>query len=303
MELPITEGSHRAPFFFGKLIKTTIQDVPMTTMRIRVMAATFLVSVLLSAETTAPSYAADAAGTPAPAAVVYLEPGAVDLTRLLGPPPLPGSAAQMRDLAALHLAQDSRNAEDVVRVQADARVNIAAFASVLGQSFKEENLPLLTQFFRNVSRATGPFISVSKDCWSRPRPFATDPTIVPPPGLKESAGMRADSAIPKIINPRCTPGTEPSQYSYAYPSGHATFGAMTAIQLADMVPELRQAIFERGWEFGYSRVLAGVHYPGDVEAGRIQATVLVAMMQQNRNYQRDFAAARQELRQQLGYPK
>ena len=78
---------------------------------------------------------------------------------------------------------------------------------------------------------------------------------------------------------------------------------MTAILLADMVPELRQPIFERGWEYGYSRVLAGVHYPTDVEAARIQATVMVALMQKNPNYQRDFAAARQELRQMLGYPK
>jgi len=274
----------------------------MMTMRIRLMAATLQVSALLCAAATAPSYAADAAGT-AVAAVVYLEPGAVDLTRLLGPPPLPGSAAQVRDQTALHVAQDSRSAEDVVRVQTDARVGIAAFAGVMGPGFKEENLPLLTQFFRSVSRSTNSFIGASKDCWSRPRPFATDPTIVPPPGLKESAGMRPDSAIPKVANPRCTPGTQPSQYSYAYPSGHATYGAMTAIQLADMVPELRQAIFERGWDYGYSRVLGGVHYPGDVEAGRIQATVLVALMQQNPNYQRDFAAARQELRQQLGYPK
>ena len=275
----------------------------MTTRRLHLLAVNLLVAALLCAGATAPAYAAEATGTQAPAAAVYLEPGAVDLTRLLGPPPVPGSAALARDLAALHAAQDSRSAEDIVRVQTDARVNISAFAGVLGANFTEEKLPLMTQFFRNVSRSTGSYTGSSKDCWSRPRPFATDPTIVPPPGLKESAGMRADSAIPKVSNPRCTPGTEPSQYSYAYPSGHATYGAMTAILLADMVPELRQPIFERGWEYGYSRVLAGVHYPTDVEAARIQATVMVALMQKNPNYQRDFAEARQELRQVLGYPK
>ena len=136
----------------------------MTTRRLHLLAVNLLVATLLCAGATVPAYAAEATGTQTPAAAVYLEPGAVDLTRLLGPPPVPGSAALARDLAALHAAQDSRSAEDIVRVQTDARVNISAFAGVLGQSFTEDKLPLMTQFFRNVSRSTGSYTGSSKDC-------------------------------------------------------------------------------------------------------------------------------------------
>jgi hypothetical protein len=52
-------------------------------------------------------------------------------------------------------------------------------------------------------------------------------------------------------------------------SGHATFAYVTAILFADMVPEKALAIFDRAAIIAHSRVVAGVHYPTDVEAGRI----------------------------------
>jgi acid phosphatase (class A) len=67
-----------------------------------------------------------------------------------------------------------------------------------------------------------------------------------------------------------------------------------------MVPEKRAELFARGWEFGQNRVVGGVHYPTDVEAGRIDATVLVYAMMQNPQYKSDFAAAKTELRTALG---
>jgi acid phosphatase (class A) len=63
-----------------------------------------------------------------------------------------------------------------------------------------------------------------------------------------------------------------------------------------MVPERRDALFALGWEYGDARVISGVHYPSDVEAGRILGTMLVGVMQEDRRFRADFAAARRELR-------
>jgi acid phosphatase (class A) len=41
-----------------------------------------------------------------------------------------------------------------------------------------------------------------------------------------------------------------------------------------MVPEKVAAIFDRAGVFAYNRVIAGVHYPSDVEAGRISGAVI-----------------------------
>jgi acid phosphatase (class A) len=48
-----------------------------------------------------------------------------------------------------------------------------------------------------------------------------------------------------------------------------------------------------------SRVVGGVHYPSDVEAGRIDATTIASIMMQNRDFQSDLAAARAELREAM----
>ena len=75
---------------------------------------------------------------------------------------------------------------------------------------------------------------------------------------------------------------------------------MTAILLANMVPEKRSELFARGWDYGQSRVVGGVHFPTDVESGRIEATAMVALMMQNADFRTDFAVAKAELRKALG---
>jgi acid phosphatase (class A) len=97
----------------------------------------------------------------------------------------------------------------------------------------------------------------------------------------------------------CRPVETPA-FSYSYPSGNANFGTTTAILLAAMVPEKRAEIFARGWEYGENRLVAGVHFPSDIESGRISATAMVAVMMQNPAFKSDFAAAKGELRTALG---
>src|SRR5262249_23244172 len=145
-------------------------------------------------------------------------------------------------------------------------------------------------------------VAVMKDCWERPRPFVASNDVHPPgtmqmetltlPGGKNTAPHDAESP--------CRPLESGPAYSYSYPSGHSTFGAMTAILLANMVPEKRNQIFTRGWEYGRNRVVGGVHYPSDVEAGRIEATVMVSAMMQNPAFKSDFAVVKAELRHVLG---
>ena len=55
----------------------------------------------------------------------------------------------------------------------------------------------------------------------------------------------------------------------SYPSGHAMDSYLTAILLAQMVPEKRSALFERAASNAQSRVIAGVHYPSDLEGGKL----------------------------------
>ena len=66
------------------------------------------------------------------------------------------------------------------------------------------------------------------------------------------------------------------------------------------MPEKRSELFSRGWEFGENRLNLGIHFPSDIEAGRIAATAVIAVMMQNPAFKADLAAAKAEVRAALG---
>jgi acid phosphatase (class A) len=86
----------------------------------------------------------------------------------------------------------------------------------------------------------------------------------------------------------------------SYPSGSATFGYVAAILLADMVPEKAAAIFAHAEALGRNRVIAGVHYPTDIEAGRISGSVIDNVLLHDRAFMADFDKARAEVRRAIG---
>lgn len=232
----------------------------------------------------------------------------IDVTHLLSPPPAAGDAFA-RDLEQVRAAQRARSPEQSAVAEASTAVDLFQFASVLGSGFTAGHLPVTTAFFARSYRSVLPFLQVTKDCWSRPRPFQVDPSLDPLPRSFASTKLRSAPApvtarvpmAPPANSPCTAPATE-SAFSPSYPSGHAMVGAMYAILLSEMVPEHRSGLFERGWEYGEARILSGVHFPADVEAGRILATVVVGLLEQDARFRADHAEAGRELRAVLGYP-
>jgi acid phosphatase (class A) len=233
----------------------------------------------------------------------YLTPAIVDMTRLLAPPPNDPDALE-RDLDAVRAAQSARMSEALERAAADNAVSIFVFAGVLGEDFAAGKLPITTAFFDKVYRDFIAFLQLTKDCWLRPRPFLIDAAIVPPEALLAGTAARPGSTPPPPpvdADSPCLAASGDPRYSYAYPSGHAAFGAMTAILLAELVPEKRVPLFARGWDYGDARMIGGVHFPSDVEAGRILGTVLAALMMQSERFRADLNDVRVELRGMLGF--
>jgi acid phosphatase (class A) len=68
------------------------------------------------------------------------------------------------------------------------------------------------------------------------------------------------------------------------------------------VPEKALAIFDRAGIIAHSRVVAGVHYPTDVEAGRISDLVIDNVFLHEPRFMVDFRRARAEVRHALGLP-
>jgi acid phosphatase (class A) len=201
-----------------------------------------------------------------PAVSYYLTPAQVDLSQLLEPPPPPASAAAIDDARTMATVMADRSPADIADAAADAHRTVFTFANVLGPNFVAERLPLTVQLFAHTSGDTEALIDVAKAYFDRPRPE----------GAPQTHG--------------------------SYPSGHAAFAACTAILLAEMVPETRKAIFRRAEIFADRRIVAGVHYPTDVEAGWIAGTIVAYALMREPRFESDFAAARAEVRATLGLP-
>jgi acid phosphatase (class A) len=237
-------------------------------------------------------------------ATVYAVSARFDATRMLAPPPA-AAGAQDQDLQAVRLAERQRTPQQSAEAESSTSVDVFLFASVLGPGFNAGRMPTTAAFFDRVYRSALPYLQSVKDCWNRQRPFEVDPTLSPLARSFASTRLRSVPAPVQGISapPGDSPCTAPAanpRYSPSYPSGHATVGAMMAILLAQMVPEQRAALFSRGWDYGQSRVISGVHFPTDVEAGRVLGTLMVGLLQQDPHFRADLDAARRELRAGLG---
>jgi acid phosphatase (class A) len=206
----------------------------------------------------------------------YIKPAQVDLIQILAPPPAPKSPAGEADLQGVLDAQHHRTAAEVEMAQADQDRTVLRFATVLGPAFKRANLPFATQFFERAFANDEYVIEPVKSYFDRPRPYLADHKVKP------------------VVDATMTDGS--------YPSSHSTFAYATAILLADMVPEKAAAIFARADQYAENRVIGGVHYPTDIEAGRISGSVIDNVLLHNPRFKADFARATAEVRQALGLP-
>jgi acid phosphatase (class A) len=194
----------------------------------------------------------------------------VDALVFLPPAPEPNGALE---LAEREIVRGPWSAERRAQALADNAIDpFAAFDSVLGETFTTANFPATTALLTRAGRAAGYAGDPVKFREQRLRPFVTESSIVP-----------------------CIPDEPALRASFSYPSGHAALGFAWALVLAELVPSRANAIIERGRDFTWSRVVCGVHYPSDVEAGRTVASAAVARLHADPDFQREMAAAREEL--------
>lgn len=191
----------------------------------------------------------------------------LDLVTLLPPPPANGTEADRADLAAVLALQATRSPAQIALAKADAEASVFRFADAIGADFQAARLPQTARLFERLTASIGAVVAPVKDHWNRPRPFLASPRVEPL--------LRPDGAT--------------------YPSGHGVLARLYAIVLADLIPDKRRDIFARGDRFAEGRLVNGVHYPSDIEAGFLAATAIAAELRHEAAFRDDFARAREEL--------
>ena len=203
----------------------------------------------------------------------FIDNHVVDLTAILPPPPANNLAETNKEVGEVLMIQVTRTPAMVARAKADDEEDVWRFADVLGAKFDKTALPKTAAFFDRIAATEGAVVDPAKKVFKRPRPY--------------------------LLNDLVKPVVEPSK-SGSWPSGHATVGTMMGIVLANMIPEKRAAIMARAREFGENRVVAGMHYPSDVEAGRVAGSVIAQTIMQIDEFKAEFEASKTELRAALG---
>lgn len=204
----------------------------------------------------------------------YITHEQLDLLKVLAPPPASDSPITKAEIEELLIIQQNNTPEQVAAAQADVKETVFRFADVFGPDFTPEKLPVAKAFFARVAEDEGYIVDPAKDVWKRPRPHKADSRIKPGITISNSG---------------------------AYPSGHASFAYLTAIVLANIVPEKSAEIFARAADFAHNRMVGGLHYKTDIEAGRIAGTLIAAQELQNPQFKVDYEQARTEIRHVLGY--
>lgn len=197
----------------------------------------------------------------------YFDHTTVDPVKLLPGPPSADSQEARDELALMLVIQEKRTKADVARCQSDVKLKVDSFQGVFGPWFTEKNLPRLAKLFAALEKGSKRFSDAGKNQFRRSRP------------------EHEDSRIHVPIDDETT---------FAYPSGHATRGMLYALVLAELAPEHRQALLDRGREIGWDRVVAGLHHPSDIMAGRVLGQALAQSLLADPRFQPELAELKAE---------
>lgn len=205
----------------------------------------------------------------------YLAADALDARTLLGPPPASDSPAGRADRAAFEATRSEVGSPRWIVAQQDNDLwnggAVKRLACAMGRDVSEARTPRTLRLMRRVELDVRTVGSPAKDFYKRVRP---------------PIGNDA---------PICIPRAPWLATNGSYPSGHSATGWGWALILAEAAPERATAILAAGKEMGDSRVICGVHFPSDIEAGRTVAAAMVSRLHAEPAFAADLAAARSEL--------
>jgi acid phosphatase (class A) len=166
------------------------------------------------------------------------------LINLLTPPPCDQCSETKTELNQLQRIQSMTTPEELKHAADDLTISVARFLDGADIKFDAGKLDKCSaEFFDRLGKLSSAASDNARNMFCRTRPYDTPGSAVHPlQELKNSA---------------------------SYPSGHSTWGTLIGTVLAHMVPEKRDQIMTRIADYGHSGMVGGMHYPSDVEAGKI----------------------------------
>lgn len=195
----------------------------------------------------------------------------LDATRILPPPPAPGSATANAELAELRAVIAARTPQSLAHAKNDDETEDASiFAEAMGPGFDLRALPATAKLMAEVRVEEKAAASAAKALFKRQRPWIVDDKL--------DSCSREDPPLT------------------SYPSGHTTMGFSMAVVLADLAPSHAPALLARAKDYAESRIVCGMHFRSDIVAGQVLGTSVGQALLRNPALAADREAAAAELR-------
>ncbi|CAK0774027.1 Acid phosphatase [Gammaproteobacteria bacterium] len=195
---------------------------------------------------------------------------------LLPPPPSWDSIAFRVDEEEYRVTRKLRDTPRWTLAIQDANLTfpevVGSFSCALNAPITEQLTPRIYKLMQSTRIDIKNSINKVKDHYKRARPFSVK---------KEMS---------------CTPYDEARLIGNgSYPSGHTATSWTWALILTEIAPERANPILARGYAFGYSRVICGVHWWSDVNAGFFIASMVAARLHADPVFRGDLEIAKTEL--------
>lgn len=204
-----------------------------------------------------------------PARFVYLNPQSV-APNLLEPPLTPKRKGWRAEMDKVVSMQKYAATAEVAMARTEQKLRPEIVTQALRPALRRENLPQTFKLLDNVVSDSRAATKQAKDYWHVPRPYV------------------ADKRVKLQINP-----LRPT--NFAYPSGHTSTSLVLAKVLADLLPELREPALKQAGRIAERRIIAGVHSPQDIQAGRQLAEAIYLQLKAQPDFERAMNLARDEL--------
>lgn len=207
----------------------------------------------------------------------YLPAGAVDAGAVIPAPPAVDSAQDKSDVAWLKGANGGASAARWEKALADDASVYDRFEDALGVMPDRKHLPRLVRLLNRVAEDVLAVAAEAKKRYPRPRPFQR-------------------FALTRVCGQATPPKPEASPtMGTSYPSGHAALSWAAALVMMETRPAQASSLVVRAVDYGHSRVVCGVHFPTDIDAGHLVAVAVVDKLFAIPEFRRDLVCAKQEV--------
>lgn len=205
----------------------------------------------------------------------YLAGHEVDFQAILGPPPAPDSRW---DHADQQLVEAYQNVDEgrFESAKLDEEQLYPRFEKAFGHPINSAATPKLVQLLDRALLDVDATAAAAKRHYQRPRPYQRMQL--------HRVCNKGDAPIPE----------EHPMHGASYPSGHSVHGWTVAMILSRVAPDRAQALMDRAEEYEESRLICGMHFPTDIEAGQVVAAAVVSRLDTSTQFRSDVSKARKE---------